>query len=212
MEKLIFDSVFSVKTQKENNKEYKISHVIIRSDIDEVATQNSIDGFGRQKSTYDNLNDFKIALNIRYPEFKSALVSAIREDTIESGVHYFFEDKFDEYYRDNPYLAIQLLQFFLRDYYTDIRKVKAVLHIVSHYTYEQIGQYFVYTLLALVNHKNKGIKKFALKVFDNWDSVETVLLLKGTESPKERWLCEYKEKIINRLERKKTDAIFFTSD
>lgn len=212
MANLIFNSELSTETRKTDNKEYKISRIIIRSDIEKVATQNAIDDFDSQESTYDNLNNFKIALNAKYPEFKSVLVSAIKEDAIESGVHYFFEDKFDEYYRDNSYMATQLLQFFLRDYYTDIRKVKAVLHIVSHYTYEQIGQDFVYPLLSLVNHENKGIKKFALKVFDNWDSAETLLLLKGTESPKERWLCEYKEKIMNRLERKKTDAIFFTSN
>ena len=109
-------------------------------------------------------------------------------------------------------MAIQMLQYLLRDYYTDIKKVKAILHIVSHYAYEMLGQDFVYPVLSLVGHQNKGIKKFALKVFDNWDSVETLQLLKGIESPKERWLSEYKEKIVKRLERKKTDAIFFTSN
>lgn len=211
MEKLIYDSDFSVETRKTNNKEFKVARIIIRSDIDEVTTKNVIDESG-QEITCDNLSDFKIALNARYPEFKSSLVSEIREDIIESGVHYVFEDKFDEYYRDNSYMATQLLQFFLRDYYTDIKKVKAVLHIVSHYTYEQMGQDFVYPVLSLVNHENKAIKKFALKVFDNWDSVETIKLLKGTDMPKERWLCGYKEKIITRLERKLTDAIFFTSN
>lgn len=212
MEKFIFDSEFSVESQKKNNKEYKIARIVIRSGIDEVTTKNIIDESNSQERTYDNLSDFKIALNAKYPQFKTELVSTIREDAIESGVHYFFEDKFNEYFKDNSYMATQLLQYFLRDYYTDIKKVKAVLHIVSHYTYEQMGQDFVYPLLSLVNHKNKGIKKFALKVFDNWDSVETMLLLKGTDTPKERWLCEYKEKIITRLERKKTDAIFFKSN
>ncbi|MCM1113848.1 MAG: hypothetical protein NC399_11405 [Muribaculum sp.] len=114
MEKLRYDSEFSVEIRKKYHKEYKIARVVIRSDIDDVTTKNMIDESSSQESTCDNLNNFKIALNARYPEFKSTLASAIREDTIESGVHYFFEDKFDEYYRDNSYMATQLLQFFKR--------------------------------------------------------------------------------------------------
>lgn len=212
MEKLIFNSDFCVDTLKSYNVEYKIPRIVIRSGNDEVTTRNALDESVNQESTCNNSSSFKIALNTKYPKFEAVLVSAITEDSIESGVHYLFEDKFDEFYKDNSYMAIQLLQYFLRDYYTDIKKVKAVLHIVSHYTYEQMGQDFVYPILSLINHTNKGIKKFALKVFDNWDSIETLSLLKGTDPPKERWLCEYKERIINRLERKKTDAIFFTSN
>ena len=212
MEELQFKSEISVESQKKNSEQYQLSRVIIHSNIDNVGTKNSIDESRTQEKTYDTLRDFKTVLNAKYPEFKKTLVSAIREEPIESGVHYLFEDKFNDYFEDNPYMAIQLLQVFLRDYYTDTKKVKAVLHIVSHYTYEQLGEDFVYPILSLINHTNKGIKKFALKVFDNWDSIETLSLLKGTEMPKERWLCEYKEKIVIRLERKNTNAIFFTSN
>lgn len=212
MGQLLFDTGFSVESQKKSNKEYKIARIVICSDVDEVTTKNNIYDAGNQEYRCDNINDFKLALSSMYPEFKSALDSAISEDTIESGVHYFFEEKFDEYFKNNSYMAIKLLEYFLRDFFADVKRVKAVLHLVSHYSYEELGQDFVYPITSLVSHQNKGIKKFALKVFDNWDSVETLQLLKGTENPKERWLSEYKERIITRLERKNTDAIFFTSN
>ena len=211
MRDLFFEPKFSVESQNKNRKEYKFSRVIIRSNMDDVATNNYFDESTICGSTSVNTNDFKVALSLRYPIFKENMVSAITETTIESGIHYYFEDVFNEYYMDNQYMAIQMLQYFLRDYYTEIGKVKAVLHIVSHYNYEQLGREFVYPVLSLVSHNNKGIKKFALKVFDNWDSVETFNLLSGTENPKEKWLKEYKERITMRLERKMNNAIFFTS-
>lgn len=212
MKQLLFNVDFSSESQKKNNEEYKIAQVVIRSDVDEIATKNSMYVSGSQEYRSANKNDFKMLLNSKYPQFKSTLARAINEDTIESGVHYYFEEKFGEYFKEYPYMAIKLLEYFLRDYYTDTKKVKAILHIVSHYTYEELGEDFAYPIISLVNHCNKGIKKFALKVFDNWDSVETLQLLKGTQNPNERWLREYKERIIERLERKNTDAIFFTSD
>lgn len=207
------DILIETKSSKESdkNKEYKLSRIIVCSNMDDVTTNNAFDELTICGSVSVNTDNFKMAFSQRYPVFKQKMISAIRETTIQSGIHYYFEDVFNDYYVDNPYMAIQMLQYFLRDHYIEIGKVKAVLHMVSHYTYEQLGRDFVYPVLSLVSHNNKGIKKFALKVFDNWDSVETYMLLKGTENPKEKWLHEYKERITNRLERKMNNAIFFTS-
>lgn len=212
MEQLLFDVNYSVESQKKSNQEYNGVRIIFNSEIDEVTTKNNVYEGSNLEYKCDNSSNFKKLLNEKYPEFKTTLVSAIREETIESGVHYLFEETFDEYFKDNSYMATKLLEYFLRDFYADTKKVKAILHMVSHYSYEEMGEDFVYPILSLIGHCNKGIKKFALKVFDNWDSVETLQLLKGTGNPKERWLSEYKEKITTRLERKQTDAIFFTSN
>ena len=145
-----------------------------------------------------------------YPQFKEDILRSICEDMVESGVHYIFEDSFQKYFERNQYMAIQLLQRLLRDYYNNVRITKAVLHIVSHYSYEQIGEDFVFPILSLLNHENKAIRKFALKTFDNWDSISTLSVLKGTMPMKEKWLEEYRKNIIYRLERKNFNGLLLT--
>lgn len=59
-----------------------------------------------------------------------------------------------------------------------------------------MGEEFVFQVLSLCNHKNKKIKKFALKIFDNWDDVETLPLLVGTTVLRESWLESYRQSTL----------------
>ena len=207
---IIFKDISSTLSDNTDLKEYKISKIVVKSALNNAHTNNFINMSADYKC--DKIDTFKVIMNEAYPQFKQDMLICIRDTTIESGVHYLFEDKFETFYALNHYLATQMLQRFLRDFYDNTKIVKAVLHIVSHYTYEELGEEFQYPILSLIGHKDKGIKKFALKVFDNWDTIETLPLLNGTDELRERWLNEYKGKIIKRLEGKQTNAIFFASN
>lgn len=206
----IVKEISSTLSSNTESKEYRLPKIVVKLHLNGAHTNNFF--ISSEDYKCDNANPFKLVLNDAYPQFKQDMLIYIRDTTIESGVHYLFEDKFKEFFVINPYLATQMLQRFLRDFFDNAKIVKAVLHIVSHYTYEELGEEFQYPILSLIGHKDKGIKKFALKVFDNWDTVETLPLLRGTDELRERWLNEYKGKIIKRLEGKQTNAIFFTSD
>lgn len=212
MEKIILNNIVSTMSFNDKIREYKVSPVIIYSQLDDAKTTNIFREKSFSDSSCDNPDEFKIALGELYPRFKLDMLYAVRESMIESGVHYGFEDKFNEYFLLNQHMAAQLLQRLLRENYANVRIEKAVLHIVSHYTYDEIGDDFVFPISSLMNHVNKGIRKFALKVFDNWDAVETLSVLKGTALMQEKWLNDYKNRIIERLERKATNAIFFASN
>jgi hypothetical protein len=93
-----------------------------------------------------------------------------------------------------------MLEKLLAENYTNDRLVKAYLHIISHYSYSEVGERMRISVISLLNHQNKGIRKFAIKVFDNWNSIETLELLKGSQEMKESWLNKYRQAIIDRLE------------
>ena len=142
--------------------------------------------------------------------FEKEFVGATKGIFIESGCTYDFEVVFEKYSKKNKLVAIKLLNKLLQKYYADdLNVVTAILHTLSHYSYSELGEEFVFQVLSLCNHKNKKIKKFALKIFDNWDDVETLPLLVGTSVLRESWLESYRQSIIKHLKGKK-DALLGT--
>lgn len=210
MEKGVFWDVASTDMEIGDIREYKVAPIIVFSKYDQVKTSNVFKDNVNTESSSNNPDEFKMLLMNLYPIFRSDILKTINENMIESGVHYCFEDIYHEYFQNNQHMAAQLLQRLLRDYYTDARVVKAILHIVSHYSYEEIGDDFVFPISSLLSHENKAIRKFALKVFDNWDSKDTLKVLQGTMAMREKWLEEYRKRIINRLEKEGNNAILFT--
>ena len=147
-----------------------------------------------------------------FPEFEKTFVAAAKNTFIESGGVYEFEEIFENYRRTNAMAAPPMLSQLLREHYGEIPIVKAVLHTISHYSYSELGREFVFHLDSLCYHKDRGIKKFALKVFDNWNAVETLKILKNKEPIKENWLETYRKKIINNLESLKGEPPNVVSD
>lgn len=146
------------------------------------------------------------------PSFEKEFIGATKGAFIESGCTYGFEDVYEKYNKRNKFVAVRLLSDLLCKYYNgDINIVTAILHTISHYSYSELGNEFMYIVLSLCNHNNKKIKKFALKIFDNWDEIETLHLLKGNMPLRERWLEDYRQRIIKHLEGKR-DAILGTSN
>ena len=209
MNRYVFTDWLLTDIESKNVKEYKVTPVFIFSPSDYVRTTNSYREKMIAENSSDNPDDFKRIMDELYPQFKITMLNSIHESMIESGVHYDFEDVFRRYFDKNHHMASQLLLKLLREYYSNLRIIKAILHIVSHYTYEEIGEDFSFSLTALLNYDNKPIRKFALKVFDNWDAVETLDILHNTIM-KETWLNNYKDRIVERLERKGNHAVLYT--
>ena len=147
-------------------------------------------------------------IEAHYPSFKNEMLLSIRTSVVESGVVCEYEYLFDEYVdRIGIYASSFLLNMLLKEYFDDIQIVKAILHLISHRTYDEFGDMMSFQVISAVYHNDKRIKKFALKVIDNWDSVEMLPLLKGTSPIKEHWLNNYKNRIVLRLEDKKKNAL-----
>ena len=195
----------------EDFKEYKYLPVIRYFQTEGVNTSDVFRDKSYSDSMSYNSDIFKSVMLEIYPIFKNRIISSLYEDMIESGVHYRFEDIFYAYFLKNRYMAIQLLLRLLRERYSEVNCVKAILQIISHYSYDEVGDDFVFPLTALLCHENKAIRKFALKVFDNWSSINTLNVLKGTMKMREKWLDDYKNRIIERIERKDSNAVIIKS-
>ncbi len=161
--------------------------------------------------TFNSSNDINTVLSKRiyeyiereYPAFSRLFVSSAVASRIESGSIYDFENIFATYRQANPIAALKMLSRLLQENYGNAHIVKAVLHLVSHYSYLDFGNEFIWQVNSLCHHKDKGIRKFALKIFDNWNAPETLEIIKHTEKMNEVWLEDYRQEIISRLEHLK---------
>lgn len=143
----------------------------------------------------------------KYPEFEDNMDCLINAISVESGYYYEYEEYFGKYMTESQILAKTLLLKYSRNRCDYPHIFKGILHLISHYDYNSFGTYFSFLLGMALHHQNRGIKKFALKVFDNWDSMETLHILRGIEPMKESWLEDYRQEIIYRLESKVDDNI-----
>ena len=144
-----------------------------------------------------------------FPQFEKDFVSSARADTVESGYVYEFEHIFESYLEKGAVFASKMLFKLLKKHYRDVHIVKAILHAISHYSYRELGDAFVMEILSLCHHENKGVKKFALKVFDNWEAIETLEALKHIAPIEETWIENYRQEIIRHLEHLKEHSIDF---
>lgn len=145
-----------------------------------------------------------------YPSFKKEMLNEIMSSTVESGVYCAFEDYYEKIWLTHGLtVASRLLQKMFGEYFNNSRIVVALLHLISHRSYDEFGGSINSQLVLLAFHRDKRIKKFALKVIDNWDSTEMLPYLLGTQDIKEQWLNDYKNKIVQHLEAKR-DALLRT--
>ncbi len=148
-----------------------------------------------------------------YQEFKSRMLVEIKSSFVESGMIYDYEILYDSYIDQyGQFVSALLLSRMLKEFFDNTQIAKGLLHLISHRPYNELGEMMAFQVMSAANHDDKRIKKFALKVIDNWDSVDMLPLLKGTSAIREYWLNDYKNKIIQRLEAKKRDAVLRSSN
>ena len=139
-----------------------------------------------------------------YHKFATEMTNRLEGVVVISGEYYAFEDYFyDQYYKKDEILSIDLLDHFFKNIYgKDNRLIKAVLHLISHYRYEDLGTRFVWQVNACLyaDKSDKAVRKFALKVFDNWNNNEAIAILQGGEPLREAFLENYRKKIVSRIE------------
>ena len=166
------------------------------------STTTSVD-LNDLKSTndLDELNKHKIEI---YDKFKYDILLNIHDVKVMNGMYYNYEEVFDQYCKNDAALSILMLQALMTNYYNDSNIIIPILHLISHREYDKFGEYLVLNVVAFLLNKDKKIKKITLKVFDNWDSVNTWSVLENIEDIQESWLNLYKNNIILRLKEKMT--------
>ena len=161
-------------------------------------------------SPYDSILQ---VVDCNYREFKRKMLQGIKSSLVESGIICDYEILYDSYVDQyGKAVSALLLGRMLKEFFDNTQIVKGLLHLISHRSYDELGEMMSFQVITAVDHVDKRIKKFALKVIDNWDSVEMLPLLKGTGPIREHWLNDYKERIILRLEDKKENALLRASN
>lgn len=167
-------------------------------------TQSSNELFDRTYSGTTFQQDYAQEIaDDNYPVFAYKMQNSIMSSIVESGTISDFEPIYNEYVsKFGKQIAAKMLMKMMAEYFENPLVIKGLLHLISHREYEEFGENIGVYLSILILHKDKRIKKFALKVVDNWDRVEMLPFLRGTQEIKEYWLEEYRKKIVDRLEKK----------
>lgn len=184
--------------------DFKDDNIIIFNDVAKNYDEPSI------SKSFENENiDFVINKKLdkmndsnEYNQFEDKIKHFIYiNENILAGNYYNYEEYFRKLYDEDSKKSILWIRSLLKsNYYSNDRIVIAILHLFSHFEYEEIGDEVWSMISSLFSHKNKKIQKYALKTFDNWNENSTVGILKGTQI-NIKWLDEYRLNIIERLER-----------
>lgn len=161
-----------------------------------------IGNFIKSKSIGDIL---EYELKNRFPdyrEFEYNLKNLMKTEYYESNNTPDSETYINNLLREDKDKCMINLSKFFHDNYTDVHIAKGVLHIISHFEFEELNTIASYVAFAGLNHSNKSVRKYAIKAYDNWDNTELLPILKGMKKPSEKWLRIYLDKVISHLERK----------
>ena len=135
-------------------------------------------------------------------EWQNIVDLIIRDDNIEFCEKSFLEEYFIrtiESFGENKLLAEQwILNYYMKNA-DNSNKVIAILHAISRIPIELCGSQIVSIAGLCLSSKDPEIVEFALKVFENWKSVDLLSFLKSRKLSYD-WLNSYLQDIIRYIE------------
>lgn len=135
-------------------------------------------------------------------EWQNIVDLIIRDDNVEFCEKSFLEEYFIrtiESFGENKLLAEQwILNYYMKNA-DNSNKVIAILHAISRVPIKLCGSQIVSIAGLCLSSKDPEIVEFALKVFENWKSVDLLSFLKSRKLSYD-WLNSYLQDIIRYIE------------
>lgn len=135
-------------------------------------------------------------------EWQNIVDLIIRDDNVEFCEKSFLEEYFIrtiESFGENKLLAEQwILNYYMKNA-DNSNKVIAILHAISRVPIKLCGSQIVSIAGLCLSSKDPEIVEFALKVFENWKSVDLLSFLKSRKLSYD-WLNSYLKDIIRYIE------------
>lgn len=158
----------------------------------------------KTRSTGSEIKDVKkVSLIVNSNTYYTKeLLEIMAEDIFESGI----TPRSEKFIRDEVIPEIGMLNTMLwlssvfLSYNGGSDTSIGILHIISHFEYNEISPIGQLIATAGFSNKNIEVKDFAIKAFENWNSKESIDILENNETTA-KWLDEYIEEVIINLKK-----------
>ena len=143
------------------------------------------------ESIYD-LEDYNL-------HHKAFLTKELKECEIEYGFSNKIEEVISQEMRRNKVGILALLNEIFLENFNDKDIVLQIIYMISSFGYKDVYPQGITMSIAALSHESSEIKDAAIGAFENWQSKDSVVILKSIDT-QIAWLEEYKTKVINAIE------------
>ena len=127
-------------------------------------------------------------------------LAVLAEEDFEFGLESPTENLIRDLLKTNRAVTKDWLNIlFLKYWTTDVAVVVGILRLLGRFDEIELGAMGKTIALAALSHKNDEIKDLGIRAFENWISVDSVNILKETDTNTE-WLDNYRRQVISDLE------------
>lgn len=98
-----------------------------------------------------------------------------------------------------PYETARLLEETCFKYFDNVDVVLSLLHMFSIFEFEELYPFGLPLVMMFSNHENEEINEKVVRVFEGWNNIQTIPILKNIRFS-DIWLEDYKQSIIADIE------------
>ncbi len=164
--------------------------------VDIIKTEDNTVLSNNIKSTIRDNAEFKRHL---IEKFQPIFVSTLKSQELEIDYKNHIEILLEELFRENEFVTKDWLNDIYISNFNDTKFLVNILKIIGNFDKGLLKSFGIVTSGASLSHKNVEVKEMAVRVFENWNVIESYTFLKNCSlTPK--WLDEYKNEVLSNIE------------
>ena len=132
-------------------------------------------------------------------KFQHIFVSTLKNQELEIDYKNNIELILEELFLENEYVTKDWLNEIYISNYNDTKFLINILKIIGNLDKKLLKSFGVVISGSALIHKSVEVKEMAIRVFENWNTIESYTFLKNcTLTP--RWLDDYKNEVLVNIE------------
>jgi predicted transcriptional regulator len=132
-------------------------------------------------------------------KFQHIFVSTLKSQELEIDYKNNIEFLLEELFIENEFVAKDWLNEIYISNYNDTKFLINILKIIGNLDKKLLKSFGIVISGSALIHKSVEVKEMAIRVFENWNTVESYTFLKNcTLTPK--WLDDYKNEVLVNIE------------
>lgn len=165
-----------------------LTDIIKNEDYSMLATE--------KKSVVRNNNEFKKYI---VEKFQPIFVSTLKSQELEIDYKNHIEYQLEELFKENDFVTKDWLNDVYIENFNDTKFLINILKIIGNFDKKLIASFGIVTAGSALSHKNVEVKEMAVRVFENWYTIQSYTFLKQCSlTPK--WLNDYKDEVLLNIE------------
>jgi len=132
-------------------------------------------------------------------KFEPIFVSTLKSQELEIDYRNQIEILLEELFQENQLATKDWLNDVYVEHFQDSRFLINILKIIGNFDKELLSSFGIVPSGAALSHKSAEVKEMAIRVFENWNTIESYTFLKNCSLTPD-WLEDYKNQVLFNIE------------